>query len=75
MQTMTLQAHVGPDGVLKLEIPTGLTDVELDVVLTFHPRSPLPATPHTLKELIGSIDDPTFVRHPQGDYPQREPLE
>jgi hypothetical protein len=74
MQTMTLRARVGADGMLKLEVPTGLTDVALDVVITFHPRPTESPIPGDLTSLIGSIEDPTFERPPQGDYPQREPL-
>jgi hypothetical protein len=31
--------------------------------------------PGYFTNVIGSIDDPTFVRHPQGEYEQRESLE
>lgn len=34
MQSITLQTHVGSDGILKLEVPVGLTDVDLEVVVT-----------------------------------------
>jgi hypothetical protein len=30
MQTITLQAHTGADGVLKLEVPVGIADVTFD---------------------------------------------
>jgi hypothetical protein len=75
MQTITLQAHVGADGILKLEVPIGMTEVALDVVVMFHPRSNGPSTQAPLSQLIGAIDDPTFVRAPQGTYETRRPLE
>ncbi|NJN68784.1 MAG: hypothetical protein HC884_19820 [Chloroflexaceae bacterium] len=68
MQTMTFQVHVGADGILKLEVPIGMAEVELDVVVTFHPRRNGPAAPNNLLQFIGAIDDPTFVRGPQGEY-------
>ncbi|HEX8682818.1 MAG TPA: hypothetical protein VF707_10925 [Ardenticatenaceae bacterium] len=34
MQSITLKTHVGSDGILKLEVPVGLTDVNLEVVVT-----------------------------------------
>ena len=30
--------------------------------------------PRFFAHTVGSIDDPTFVRQPQGEYEQREPL-
>jgi hypothetical protein len=52
-----------------------MTEVEVDVVVTFHPRRNGPAAPNNLLPFIGAIDDPTFVRGPQGEYPQRRPFE
>jgi hypothetical protein len=77
MQTITLQAHTGADGVLKLEVPVGLADVAFDVVVVCSPRdgTSVAVAPQNLAQLIGAIDDPTFVRHPQGEYEQRESLE
>ena len=37
MQTITLKARAGHDGVLKLEIPTDLADRELEIVLVMQP--------------------------------------
>ncbi len=74
MQTITLQVHAGADGVLKLEVPVGIADVDYDVVVVCTPRAGNSVAPKTLAQLIGTIDDPTFVRHPQGEYEQREPL-
>lgn len=37
MQTITLRSYVGKDGVLNLQVPTGLSDVQLEVVVTFQP--------------------------------------
>jgi hypothetical protein len=39
MQTITLQAHVEADGILRLEVPVGMSEVALDVVVTFHSRA------------------------------------
>lgn len=74
MQTITLQAHAGADGVLTLEVPVGIADIDFDVVVVCTPRVGNSVAPKKLAQLIGTIDDPTFVRHPQGAYEQREPL-
>ena len=35
METMKLKTHIGSDGLLKLEVPVGFTDVDCDVVLVY----------------------------------------
>jgi hypothetical protein len=42
MTTIETTAHVGPDGVLRLEVPTGQTEQDVDVVLVFHSQLPAP---------------------------------
>lgn len=37
MQSLTLRAYVGKDGILRLEIPIGLSDTDVDVVVIYHP--------------------------------------
>ena len=37
MQSTTLRAYVGKDGILRLEIPTVFSDIDVDVVVIFHP--------------------------------------
>lgn len=33
MKTVTLRSHVGDDGVLRLEVPIGLVNADLEIVL------------------------------------------
>lgn len=76
MQTVTLTARAGSDGVLHLEVPVGMPNTDLEVVVVVHPRAPHPGwPPDFFDRVFGSIDDPSFVRHPQGEYEEREPLE
>jgi hypothetical protein len=35
MQSVKLQAHIGDDGILKIEVPTGLSNVDLELVLVY----------------------------------------
>jgi hypothetical protein len=37
METIKLKTHVGSDGILKLELPTGVTNRELEVVVVMQP--------------------------------------
>lgn len=46
MKTVTLRSHVGEDGVLRLEVPIGIANADLEVVLVVQPTS-LPKRNHT----------------------------
>ena len=37
MQSIKLHSHVGPDGILKLEVPVGLNDTDLELFLIVQP--------------------------------------
>ena len=41
METMKLRAHVGADGILQIQTPTGLKDTSVDVVVVVQPLSDL----------------------------------
>lgn len=89
MQTIKLRSHVGTDGILKLEVPVGLTETDLEVTLVVQEVAALPAkngkivekTPEELgwpagffEETEGSLEDDPIQRPPQGDYEVREPF-
>jgi len=50
MQNFELRSHVGPDGMLHLHIPVGVTDSEVDVTVTVKPVPP-GNEPHSPEEL------------------------
>jgi hypothetical protein len=37
METVKLRTHVGEDGLLKLELPVGISNRELEVLVVLHP--------------------------------------
>ena len=74
MHTMTIKSHVGEDGVLRLELPVTMRNVELDVVVVLSERSPTQRESVFFSAVLGSIDDPTFTRHDQGEAELRDPL-
>ncbi len=41
MKSVTLQAHTGPDGNLRLDVPTGFADTDVDVVVVIQPHVPV----------------------------------
>ncbi len=80
MQSITLQTHVGSDGILKLEVPVGLTDVDLEVVVTLQAldASPdgdasgdSPWPPGFFERTFGILADEPLEREPQGEYEVR----
>jgi hypothetical protein len=75
MQTVTLTARVDADGVLRLEVPVGLPDTDIEVVVVVQPRAPHPGWPPGFLDLVfGGWQGPPLERAPQGEYEQREPL-
>lgn len=82
MQSITLHSHVGQDGILKLEVPVGLADVELEVTVIVQPvTSPSPArTPESrgwpsgfFEQFAGCLPDFPDIE-PEGDFEVREAL-
>ena len=85
MQSITLRGHVGSDGILQLQLPVDLRDTDLEVTITIRP------IPSELDRKLGVelgwpegffastagalASDDSFIRHPQGDFEVREPLE
>jgi hypothetical protein len=77
MSTIRLSAKAGADCVLRLDVPVGEPGV-FDVVVQVAPvdpdttREPTPEalgwSPEFVRDVMGSIDDETFVRPPQPTY-------
>jgi hypothetical protein len=74
MTSVEVTTHVDANGVLRLEVPLGRQTEKM--IVTIKPASLVPAKapPRTKEEWLkfiadtaGSITDPTFVRHPQGE--------
>ena len=83
MLSLSLQSHVGSDGILKLQVPVGLSNTDLEIMLIFQPikqpSSPKKAEdlgwpPNFFKETFGSCADDHLVRAPQGEYEERDVL-
>ena len=72
MATIRVTTVAGADGVVRLAIPVGEAGVEYDVVVTPKPATDRKPTPEELgwppgffENVIGSIDDDTFVAPPR----------
>ncbi len=64
METLHLEAHVEAGGRLILELPADFHEIDIDIEIKKQPLwKSLSEEEYRrrLRELIGSIDDPTFV--------------
>ena len=68
MQSITLRAHVGSDGILQLQVPLEFTDRDLEVIVVYQP---LPTQDEGSDELGWFPAIPDLERHPQGEAPER----
>lgn len=83
MQSVTVRSHIGSDGVLNLQIPVEMKDVDVEVVVTMRPLegSDLEAVaqangwpPGFFTNVIGGWKGDPLVREPQLEYETREEL-
>jgi hypothetical protein len=74
MQTIKLDAWVGRDGVLKLELPLEMSDTDLEVLVVVQRKEKRGWSPGYFERTAGSLVDDPLVRQPQGDYEQRDAL-
>ena len=62
MESVRSRQHVGQDGILHLEIPVGLTDREVEVMIIYQPVQMLITNTSPLAQLYGACsDDPIEV--------------
>jgi hypothetical protein len=80
METFKLQTHIGADGVLKVELPTGFSPREVEVVVVLNPVEgelvdelgwPLGFFDRT----YGALADDPIERPPQLPLEERDPIE
>lgn len=79
MSRVTLSARVDADGVLRVAVPLGIAEADREVRVTVEPAPAKKAMTQAeyaawVESMAGSITDPTFRRHEQGEYEEREPL-
>lgn len=81
MSRVELTSVADGDGVLTLTVPLGKSEANRQVRVTVEPlarvtESSLSAEQwrRSVRELAGSITDPTFRRHDQGEFENRDEL-
>ncbi|CAG1008478.1 MAG: hypothetical protein IAE83_00230 [Anaerolinea sp.] len=80
METLTLKARAGKDGVLRLEIPTNQADQELEIVLVMQRiiNEPVDAMGYPLgyfDETYGSLADDPIERNQPSHPDVRDEIE
>ena len=78
MNPVVLRSRIGADGVLHIWVPMGEGNAGREVQVTIDSVGLSPSTQEEWRNFVlstaGSVTDPTFVRHEQGEYEQREEL-
>jgi hypothetical protein len=79
METMKVKARIGEDGILKLEVPTGLSAREVEVVLVMQ-EAELQAVDTNgwpiafFDRTYGALADDPIERQPQLPLEKRDPI-
>jgi hypothetical protein len=83
MQSIKLRSHVGSDGILHLEIPLGVTDKEIEVMVIYQQleSSATVKTPEELgwpsgffEQTYGICQDDPIIIDSEGDFEIREEI-
>lgn len=80
METLKVKAHIGEDGLLKLEVPTGLSAREVEVVLVMQSVEPQTVDVNGwpkgfFERTYGALADDPMERPPQLPLEERDPIE
>lgn len=68
MQTIKLDAHVGSDGVLKLELPVGFGDEDVEVLVVIQPKGKRATPQISFDRSASSRGDELGSRLSYGEY-------
>jgi hypothetical protein len=77
MTSIEVKSKVDDNGVLNLSIPLGAAEANREVRVIVQPVDEVMSDEQWrrfVNETAGSISDPTFGRHPQGEFEQRDEL-
>ena len=78
MNRIIVKSRIGADGTLHVTVPVSAADANREVQVTIDPVGPPLMTQEEWRSFIlataGSVTDPSFVRHEQGEFEHREML-
>lgn len=78
MEMLKLRKHIGADGLLTVELPQGMANQEVEVVVVVQPLQPKALTQAEWVAFIdataGSLADDPIERPDQGEYEIRDEI-
>ena len=74
MNSIVLHSTSGPDCKLHLEVPVDAPNTEFEVEVVVRPKNATRAFPAGYWDLIGSVDDETFIIHAQPPLSLQRPV-
>ncbi len=83
MQSIKVRSRVGADGMLHLQVPVGIKDIDLEVIVVFQriataTEAKIPEdlgwSPGFFDRTLGCFQDEPLVRGEQGEFEEREEL-
>ena len=69
MQSIRMRSLIGKNGLLQIQLPETTEGTELDIILVYESATKITTK---LSYFYGSIEDETFIRHPQPEQAERE---
>lgn len=76
METIKLKTHIGEDGVLKVELPVGVTNVDAEVIVVYEVDTPEAEDWETfVNRTYGILADDPIERPPQLSFEVRDEIE
>jgi hypothetical protein len=85
MESIKIRKLIGQDGILHLQIPVGIQDKEIEVMVIYQPievvtpinkiPEELGWSPGFLEQTAGCLADDPIQRYPQGKFEERQPIE
>ncbi|MGI0494960.1 hypothetical protein ACN4EG_24510 [Alkalinema pantanalense CENA528] len=66
MTSIKIHQRVGADGILHLDIPVGIVERDVEVIVTYQLVASPPVTGHVLKKFYGICADDPIILDEQG---------
>jgi hypothetical protein len=82
MRSIFIRSRVGADGILHLDVPSGLVDTEVEIMVILQPvgqpdpgrTAELGWPPGFFEDVVGGWQGEPLKREDEGDYEAREKL-
>ncbi len=75
MEKLKMTAHVGSDGILSIDLPIGVTNVDCEITITVQPKMTHEEWVGFIDATAGSLADDPIERLPQGEHEIRDRIQ